>query len=143
MRLVSQDAGRARAVGFWYAQGMNDIAETRRLAEAINSLASVIAEIIAERVKHLEEASERKIKELPALAADPVLTKRELAARLRIGARTVDTWMKGRRLPYIKIGKAVRFRWSEVERCLEMLEKRPGWCVLRRGSGSFRARCRR
>ena len=116
MRLVSQDAGRARAVGFWYAQGMNDIAETRRLAAAINSLASVIAEIIAERVKHLEEASERKIKELPALAADPVLTKRELAARLRIGARTVDTWMKGRRLPYIKSGKAVRFRWSEVER---------------------------
>lgn len=117
--------GESFGIGF----GMNEIAETKRLAEAINSLASVIAEIITERVKHLEEASERKIKELPALAADPVLTKKELAGRLRIGARTVDTWMKRRRIPYIKIGKAVRFRWSEVERCLEMLEKRPGWCV--------------
>jgi excisionase family DNA binding protein len=107
VRLVSQDGERARTAVFWYSQGMNDIAETKRLAEA----------------------SERKIKELPALAADPVPTKKELAARLRIGMRTVDTWMKRRRIPYIEIGKAVRLRWSEVERCLEMLEKRPGWCV--------------
>ena len=64
-----------RAV-FWYAHGMNDIAESKRLAEAINSLASVVAEIITERVKHLEEASEKKIKELPAPAQLVVVSRR-------------------------------------------------------------------
>lgn len=118
---------RALRLVFWYAQGMNDIAETKRLAEAINALASVIAEIITDRVKHLEEASERKIKELPVLAADPVLTKKELAERLRIGTRTVDTWMRRGVVPYMKIGKSVRFRWSEVESYLARLEMRPRW----------------
>ena len=47
---------RALTAVFGYAQGMNDIAEIKSLAEAINSLASVIAEIITEGVRHLEEA---------------------------------------------------------------------------------------
>jgi excisionase family DNA binding protein len=28
--------------------------------------------------------------------------------------RTVERWMKQGRLPYYKLGRAVRFKWSEV-----------------------------
>ena len=47
-------------------------------------------------------------------ATDGLLNKRSLAVKLGISKRTVDSWMKNRRLPFIKIGKTVRFRWSDV-----------------------------
>jgi excisionase family DNA binding protein len=46
--------------------------------------------------------------------ADEVLTKPELAKRLQLSTRTIDQWMRLRRLPYLKLGKTVRFRWSDV-----------------------------
>ena len=45
---------------------------------------------------------------------DGLLDKRGLAVRLDISKRTVDTWMRQKRLPFIKIGKMVRFRWPDV-----------------------------
>jgi excisionase family DNA binding protein len=47
-------------------------------------------------------------------ASDGLLNKRGLAAKLNISKRTVDAWMKKRRLPFIKVGKTVRFRWDDV-----------------------------
>ena len=47
-------------------------------------------------------------------ATDGLLNKRSLAVKLGISKRTVDSWMKNRRLPFIKIGKTVRFRWPDV-----------------------------
>jgi excisionase family DNA binding protein len=47
-------------------------------------------------------------------ASDGLLDKPELAVKLRISKRTVDAWMKKRRLPFIKIGKTVRFNWQDV-----------------------------
>src|SRR5262249_19729908 len=106
---------------------MQSESETKRLADAINSLALVIAEIITERVRNLEAETERRIRGLPAKVVDPLLNKRELAQRLGVGLRTVETWMKKRYLPYVKYGKLVRFRWSEVEHYIERLELRPRW----------------
>ena len=46
---------------------------------------------------------------------DVMLTKRELAARLKTTLRTVENWQRARLLPYVKIGgKAVLFHWPEV-----------------------------
>lgn len=45
---------------------------------------------------------------------DSLLTKRELAERLRVSTRTVDEWMRQKRLAFLKCGKTVRFRWSDV-----------------------------
>jgi excisionase family DNA binding protein len=45
---------------------------------------------------------------------DTLLTKQNLAPRLKCSVRTVDEWMRRGRLPYIKVGKAVRFRWGDV-----------------------------
>jgi excisionase family DNA binding protein len=47
-------------------------------------------------------------------ASDGLLNKRQLAAKLGISKRTCDAWMKRQRLPYLKIGKSVRFRWLDV-----------------------------
>ena len=46
--------------------------------------------------------------------SDNLLNKWELAAKLKVGKRTVDNWMKTRRLPFIKLEKTVRFRWPDV-----------------------------
>jgi excisionase family DNA binding protein len=52
--------------------------------------------------------------------ADEILVdKREAARRLSKSVRTVDAWMKRGRLPYIKVGRSVLFRWGAV---LEKLE---------------------
>jgi excisionase family DNA binding protein len=47
-------------------------------------------------------------------AGDGLLNKRGLAVKLGISKRTVDAWMHQKRLPFIKVGKTVRFRWSDV-----------------------------
>jgi len=47
-------------------------------------------------------------------ASDGLLLKPELAVRLRRSPRTVDLWMRQGKLPYLKIGKSVLFRWSDV-----------------------------
>ena len=46
--------------------------------------------------------------------SDGLLNKRSLAVKLGISKRTVDAWMKKKRLPFIKVGKTVRFRWPDV-----------------------------
>ncbi len=61
--------------------------------------------------------TKNKLKETHDVTADSasgrLLDKGEVAARLRIGRRSVDNWMK-RGLPYIKWGKTVRFHWEDV-----------------------------
>jgi excisionase family DNA binding protein len=47
-------------------------------------------------------------------ASDGLLKKRGLAVKLGISKRTVDLWMHQGRLPFIKVGKTVRFRWADV-----------------------------
>lgn len=47
-------------------------------------------------------------------ASDNLLTKRELAAKLRVSIRTLDDWMRRGRIAYLKIGKSCRYRYSDV-----------------------------
>jgi excisionase family DNA binding protein len=47
-------------------------------------------------------------------ASDGLLTKRGLAPKLQISARTLDDWMRRGRVPFLKVGKSVRFRWDDV-----------------------------
>ncbi len=42
--------------------------------------------------------------------------KTEIAKRLGKTVRTVDSWMRDGRVPFIKLGRSVLFRWSDVER---------------------------
>jgi excisionase family DNA binding protein len=47
-------------------------------------------------------------------ASDGLLTKQEIAKRLRRSPRTVDAWMREGRLPYLKVSKSVLFDWGDV-----------------------------
>jgi excisionase family DNA binding protein len=49
------------------------------------------------------------------LQEERYITKKEVASRLERDIRTVDNWMRQGKLPYYKIGRAVAFRWSEVQ----------------------------
>jgi len=51
--------------------------------------------------------------------ADEILDKRETARRLHKSVRTIDSSMKEKKLPFMKIGRTVMFRWSAI---LERLE---------------------
>ena len=52
----------------------------------------------------------------PAMpAAEPFISKPEVARRLNKTIRTVDNWMSRGILPYYKIGRSVEFKWSDVE----------------------------
>jgi excisionase family DNA binding protein len=46
--------------------------------------------------------------------SDALLTKTELANRLRISRRTLDNWQRLKRLPHFKIGKSCRYKWDHV-----------------------------
>jgi excisionase family DNA binding protein len=44
-----------------------------------------------------------------------LINKAELARRVGRKVRTVDYWMAKGLIPYLKIGNAVLFKWSDVE----------------------------
>ena len=52
-----------------------------------------------------------------------LLRKRELAEKLAISKRTLDVWMAKGRIPFLKVGRSVRFRLPDV------LEKLNGYRV--------------
>ncbi len=54
----------------------------------------------------------------PAVPTAPVesfIGKAEVGKRLAMKPRTIDAWMNCGLLPFYKMGRAVRFKWSEVE----------------------------
>jgi excisionase family DNA binding protein len=52
-------------------------------------------------------------------ADEILLDKRETARRIGKSVRTLDAWMKRGRLPYMKVGRSVLFRWGAVMEKLE------------------------
>jgi hypothetical protein len=47
-----------------------------------------------------------------------LVTKSELAKILRVSPRCIDNWMRAKMVPYLKIGRLVRF---DARRCLSAL----------------------
>ena len=45
---------------------------------------------------------------------DEVLSKDELAARLKVNVRTIERWLRDGDLPHFYVRTAVRFHWPEV-----------------------------
>ena len=53
---------------------------------------------------------------IPSLAplSSGYITKTEMAARMQVTPRTIDSWMAKGLVPFRKIGRTVRFDWGEV-----------------------------
>lgn len=45
---------------------------------------------------------------------DEMLTKHELAAKLKVSVRCIENWQRAGHLPFIKIGSVVLFIWTDV-----------------------------
>jgi len=45
---------------------------------------------------------------------EPFIDKKEAGRRLGIKPRTLDDWLKNGRVPFYRINRSVRMRWSEV-----------------------------
>ena len=50
---------------------------------------------------------------------DELLTKQELAVKLKKTPRCIELWMRRGYLPYIKISRSVYFRWKDVMASLD------------------------
>ena len=62
------------------------------------------------------------------VAGEPFIGKREAAERLGIRPRTLDQWLHDGRVPFYRIGRSCRLRWSEVQAHLAAMAR-----VCRRG----------
>jgi excisionase family DNA binding protein len=47
-------------------------------------------------------------------AENVYISKSEIAHRLDVTTRTIETWMKEHKVPFEKIGRTVRFHWGDV-----------------------------
>ena len=52
-----------------------------------------------------------------------LITKTELAKRLKVSTRTIDLWVNENRIPKIKINSSARFDWNDV---LDALKEQNG-----------------
>jgi excisionase family DNA binding protein len=52
------------------------------------------------------------------------LRKSDIARICNISLRTVDQWIAERKIPALKIGRTVRFRWPAVEAALVKFERK-------------------
>jgi excisionase family DNA binding protein len=48
-----------------------------------------------------------------------LITKEEIAHRYSVSARTIEFWVRKRRIPTIKVGRQLRFRVEECDRAVE------------------------
>ena len=102
---------------------MDQISETKRLAEAVANIAATITGIIDARMQSAAAVLEQRIAQK---TIEPLLSKRQVAEQLNVTARTVDNWMGRGYLPYYRIGRNIRFRMGDIQDCLEAKCK-VGW----------------
>lgn len=51
----------------------------------------------------------------PTEVSDVYISKSELARRMGVTTRTIETWMRQSKIPFAKIGRTVRFHWGDVQ----------------------------
>ena len=50
----------------------------------------------------------------PNEAADGYISKKKMARRMAVSTRTIEVWMREKKVPFEKIGRTVRFHWGDV-----------------------------
>jgi excisionase family DNA binding protein len=73
------------------------------------------------RVKRISAKLELCLLKVETMNSAP-LRKGQLIERLSISEGTLRTWLKHRKIPYVRIGGIVRFDWERVKQALETFE---------------------
>jgi excisionase family DNA binding protein len=106
---------------------MNNISDTKRLADAVTALAATPTEIMTEKLRAISLGQEQTFRtmgqeteqKIAHRTIEPVLTKKQMAKHFGITARTLENWMKRGYVPHLKLGRNVRFNVTDVHRHLE------------------------
>ena len=107
--------------------GMRQNPQDRRLAEAVAGLAATITEIINERLREHSAAATTTAPAVAERTAEPFITMGELLERVRVSRRTMYAWMQKGYVPYIRVGRSLRFDWKLVnERLSARFGQGPG-----------------
>lgn len=56
---------------------------------------------------------------------DDLLTIEGLAQRLLVSKNTIYSWVSRKRIPYIKLGRLIRFSWKEIQAWMEKNSRQP------------------
>ena len=67
----------------------------------------------------------KKITQMEAPADFTLLTAPQIAKACNVSRRTVDNWLKTRKVPYVKIGASVRFHRPSVMAALAKFTVHP------------------
>jgi hypothetical protein len=57
---------------------------------------------------------------------EPLMTEKEMADYLRIKRRQLFSWRADGLVPFMRIGRAIRYRRSAVDAALQQMSQ--GWC---------------
>ena len=99
--------------------------QIKRLTEAVAILTNLILEIIEHRIEQIPvpQAAPPSLPPSPlaftVLETGKYFTKIDIAEYFNVSTRTIDNWSRNRQIPYIKIGKLVRYPVQEVVRTLQ------------------------
>ena len=97
------------------------------MAEAVAALAATITEIINERLQEQSAAAAATPPAVGEPTAEPFITMAELSERVRVSRRTMYAWMQKGYVPYIRVGRSLRFDWKLVnERLSARFGQGPG-----------------
>jgi hypothetical protein len=58
-----------------------------------------------------------------------LLDKKQMAAKLEISVSTLDSWMRDRKIPFLKIAGVYRFSWPRVRQALDKFEVKEEPCA--------------
>src|SRR5262249_40116113 len=103
---------------------MNHNSETRQLAESVTNLAKTITAFIESKIRELaptpntgadETANGGKSLLAPA---EGWVGKKHVAQHFNVSVRTVDNWMNKGLIPYIRIGRSLRLKLSDVDEAM-------------------------
>ena len=61
---------------------------------------------------------------LPKTTNYQLMTENEVSTYLHVCRRSLFNWRKAGLIPYIKLGKSVRFRVNEVEAALNLMSRK-------------------
>jgi excisionase family DNA binding protein len=115
MRSAEYSASRAMSESFTFPIPMPTVRENSNFAS--NKLTQR-----ARSEVYMQRKKESKIERWDGIEAimppGQKLTKQEMAARLRVCVRTLDTKIANRELPYYKFGRLILFSLGEVEEAL-------------------------
>jgi excisionase family DNA binding protein len=98
---------------------MNENVEIQRLTKAIANLANILVKTTTAKVREQMPAATVPKTQYIQRPIDNLMTKKDVAAYLKLSLRTVSTLMNNGDLPYIRLnGRSVRFMLETVQNAM-------------------------